>query len=341
MTISTEHSFVLYPWQQTQWKILCTAYTENRLHHALFVTGTKGLGQYNFAWQFANFLLCEAKLVNQEPCKRCSSCCLFQAGNHPDFRLLTLDEGTSIKIETIRQLSPHSYETSSRGGAKVVLIYPADTMNLNSANALLKMLEEPPQKNYFFLLIADEASRLPPTLLSRLMKISFKPLPFSQALAFIKSNDVQSTDNDQQLIVRLCGGVPLASLDALKTKRLEKITLLLDEFTYGGEALYLEMAQRIKYDNIVEFLDDFYLSVYWIVLWKLQSNAVYLPYFIIERQAGIKKICHNLSEEKLFFILDQIIRWKSQILAGVSLNKQFIAESLFYYLSDEFEKNGY
>ena len=154
----------LYPWQDELWQ----RWVELRARqpHALLLKGPQGVGKLDFALNIARSVLCEKPLADGLACENCPSCHWFQQETHPDFRLIqpdalsTSDEDTDgeekiegkkpgkkpakrILIEQIRTLSDFFGLSSHQGGYRVVLIHPAETMNTNAANALLKMLEEP------------------------------------------------------------------------------------------------------------------------------------------------------------------------------------------------------
>src|SRR6185436_1294400 len=99
--------------------------------------------------------LCEAPAADGSACGRCAACAWFEGGNHPDFRVIEQlnkkdEEGESaekkpqIEVDQIRALADFVGMSSHRGGRKVVLVHPAEALNPNAANALLKSLEEPP-----------------------------------------------------------------------------------------------------------------------------------------------------------------------------------------------------
>lgn len=158
------------------------------LPHALLLTGSDGIGVDHFALALAARLLCEAPTENQLACGNCPSCRWFASGNHPDFRYLqaeaeletNTDSGEERKrgsryivIDQVRALEDFVFVGGHRNGARVVLIEPADAMNLPAQNALLKILEEPPSSVYF-ILISYKWRRLLPTILSRCRQL---PLP--------------------------------------------------------------------------------------------------------------------------------------------------------------------
>ncbi len=156
---------------------------------ALLLSGQKGLGKGALALALAQSRLCEGKATPGAGCGTCPSCHLFVSGNHPDFRLLRPeaqtdeaqgeDEPTAtakkpslyIRIEAVRAVSELAGMTSHRGGARVVVIAPAESLYPSAANALLKILEEPPPLMHF-LLVSHEPHRLPKTILSRCLRVA-------------------------------------------------------------------------------------------------------------------------------------------------------------------------
>ena len=111
-----------------------------------------------FVSSFLSFVSCET----HQRCAQCESCHLFAADNHPDILVIApLEKGHAIKIDQIRELQSMAYQTPHW-----VWIQQADTLNENSANALLKILEEPSLKTHF-ILTAENKNLLPKTILSR------------------------------------------------------------------------------------------------------------------------------------------------------------------------------
>jgi DNA polymerase-3 subunit delta' len=152
-----------------------------RLPHALLLRGREGIGKLAFAEAVARALLCENREPDGRACGKCVACGWMEQGSHPDFRRLEPgilsearepEEGSEkkpsleIRIEQIREIAGFIAMTAHRGGAKVVLIHPAETLNINAANALLKNLEEPPPQTYF-LLVTHRWHQLPATIRSR------------------------------------------------------------------------------------------------------------------------------------------------------------------------------
>ena len=167
-----------YPWQINQWRQLKRLRSSHKLPHALLLTGQQGLGLDAFADMLAQSLLCEQVDDEGGACGDCASCRAFKSETHPDYQAVTVEEDKSqISIDQIRQLQTFIQLSQSGGGNKVAIISPADAMNINAANSLLKSLEEPPG-NAVFILVSHQPDRLPATIRSRCQQIGFpRPAP--------------------------------------------------------------------------------------------------------------------------------------------------------------------
>lgn len=214
----------LYPWQQQTWQRVQSA--RAKLPHALLLSGRSGIGKLEFAQHLAKSLLCSQPSANGEGCNECPNCTWFNEGAHPDFRLIspekdndstsddapttkkTAKKSIIIKIEQIRQLHQFlALSNHQHNGLRIVLLCPAEALNLASANALLKMLEEPPQ-NTIFLLVTHQPQRLLPTIISRCQVIDM-PLP-AEKLA--RDWLVNQGVNDATSQLSYAGGSPLLAL---------------------------------------------------------------------------------------------------------------------------------
>lgn len=177
----------LMPWLHTQLDALLA-----QQGHALLLEGPSGLGQFHLAMDWAKALLCEGRDIAAPltpACGHCESCHAVQVRTHPDLLVLIPEamqlalgwtaggdgEGAGeskrkpskeIRVEAMRQMITFCQRTDARGRGKVVVVYPAESMNTVTANALLKTLEEPPG-NSRFVLATEAAHRLLPTIRSR------------------------------------------------------------------------------------------------------------------------------------------------------------------------------
>ncbi|MFC1749729.1 DNA polymerase III subunit delta' [Pseudomonadota bacterium] len=196
----------MYPWQQSQWHILQEARQQGRMPHALLLTGPKGLGKEHFAQEMAQALLCEANTAQGGPCGECRSCLLYAAGNHPDVAVVKPLEGKkNIAVDQVRELSRYLTLKAQYGGHRVVVLAPAEAMNVNSANSLLKTLEEP-SEGAVLLLVTHRPAQLPATIRSRCQEIRFQVATAESGEAWLRS---QGVSGDPKLLLALADGAPL------------------------------------------------------------------------------------------------------------------------------------
>ena len=206
-----------YPWNSRTLEALLAR--GDRLPHALLFRGREGIGKLALAEALARALLCESRQPMERACGRCVACMWMEQGSHPDFRRLEPDilsesrdpeEGTDkkpsleIRIEQVRDISGFIALTTHRNGPKVVLIHPAESLNVNAANALLKNLEEPPPRTHF-LLVSHRWHQLPATLRSRCEQVVPAPPTRASAREWLAQQKLPDAD----LALAHAGGAPL------------------------------------------------------------------------------------------------------------------------------------
>ncbi len=218
---------MIFEWQAQPWK----AWTQlrERLAHAILIQSGEGLGEFEFAQACAQALLCETPRPDRQACGTCHACNWFSQGNHPDFRLVvpesmapeSREEGAEpakkkseqIRIEQARELADFLAIGTHRGGLRVILVYPAEAMNANTQNALLKNLEEPPPATVF-LLVTTQAERLLATVRSRCLKLTLPFPPPDPVLRWLKEQGAAHPE----AALAAAGGSPLAALRIAATE---------------------------------------------------------------------------------------------------------------------------
>ena len=203
--------------------------------HALLVHGAPGVGALAFALVVGQAWLCEGQGADApaellRPCGRCGSCRLMQSHLHPDLTVLLpetlrrehawplpedkLDGDDSkrkpsrqIRIDEVRLLIERCTRTSARGQGKAALLHPADALNLQSANALLKTLEEPAAGTRLLLTTSDPATLLP-TVRSRCQLLRLPVPAAAQAVPWLQARGVPDAA-DAQVLLAACSGRPL------------------------------------------------------------------------------------------------------------------------------------
>lgn len=165
------------PWLIPHQQQLSTQIQQQKLPHALLLSGIKGAGNTSLANWLAQVLACQqpksdTQLVLQ-PCQHCKHCQLFHSNTFPDHRVIA-PEKSSLGVDAIRNASQFIQQKSQLNGDKTVIIEHAELMTESAANALLKTLEEPSERSYIILLVPD-VQRVLPTVISRCRIIDVRP----------------------------------------------------------------------------------------------------------------------------------------------------------------------
>jgi len=289
-------SAAIYPWQEQAWVQL--QQMRARLPHAILFYGPVGIGKADFIEAFAQSLLCENVRADGHACGACASCGWFAQGNHPDYRRVRPEamedeapaaEGDEagdgdkkaksgkaaskdIKIEQIRALGDFMNISTHRQGLRVVVLYPAEALNMPSSNALLKTLEEPPPGTVF-LLASNGLDRLLPTILSRCRKFAL-PLPgHAEALAWLEAQGVQDADG----WLREQGGAPLAALVQAETGSREELDSLLQILAQPSVDAALRAADKLSKAPLASLVAWQQRWLYDVFSYKLSGTIRYYP----------------------------------------------------------------
>ena len=197
----------VYPWMEGDFNSLCRLEGSGRLPHALLFAGAADIGKKDLALRFANYLLC--RTGDSRPCGVCANCLLCRAGTHPDLFQITRQDSKQVKMQQIRGLIHWAMQTANQGGRKVALIDPADAMNVQSSNALLKCLEEP-RPGTGIILISSEPMSLLPTIRSRCRTVNFRLPPTDISLDWLQNK--VGPDTDAGILLAMAEGRPLRVL---------------------------------------------------------------------------------------------------------------------------------
>jgi DNA polymerase-3 subunit delta' len=199
---------MIYPWLKSTWQQLLSRHKAGSLPHAILLTGAEGLGKHELAEALAHYVLCESPQADRA-CGVCRSCKLLSAGSHPDYVLLSPEEeGKQIKIDAIREFVNFTALTPQYGHHKLAVISPAEQMNRNAANSLLKTLEEPAGPTVM-ILVSSAPYRLPATIRSRCQIMHIDSPSIEQASAWL---DSEMSGADNQLLLSLADGAPLRAV---------------------------------------------------------------------------------------------------------------------------------
>lgn len=304
----------VFPWHIPVWEKLACGW--DSLPHALLLHGPAGTGKREFAAHLAKSLLCENRRPDKHACSSCQACGWFDQYAHPDYRRIlppALDPGKEndggkeeegeekvasgtggapsrrIGIDQIRELGEMLSLSTHRGGLKLVCLWPAEALTAESANALLKMLEEPPQGTVF-ILVANSVQSLLPTILSRCRKIAM-PMPGQdEALAWLKEQGVDDAEN----WLAAQGGAPLAALEEAQGGNSEERAAFLAALANPGVEMVLQTAEKLQRAlprHIIAWLQRWLYDLFAL---RMSGRLRYFPHYrqLLEKQAA----CVNLDE---------------------------------------------
>lgn len=275
---------IFFPWNEAPMRRWLSAQAQGMAGHAWLFEGPAGSGKLEFVRALAGGSLCEIPMSNGLACGQCASCKLIGAGNHPDLRvirpaLLAAAEGVGrdaedddeigsqassepvevsdasaisakkklsreISIRQIRELSEFAAIASTRGGRRVCMIYPAESMATAAANALLKTLEEPTPGLQLFLL-SDEPARLLPTIRSRCQHVAM-PLPEREAALAWLTAECGRPHSELADQLDALGGAPLEVIRLSQSVYWEIKSELIEGLSRGSRMDVLGMAKQLE-----------------------------------------------------------------------------------------------
>ncbi len=317
----------LYPWLQPSFDHLDALRRDNRVPGALLIQGGQGLGKRSLALHFAARLLC-LEPIDSSPCGVCQGCHLFKAGTHPDLKILEPEEvGKMIKVDQVRKVIQDLSLMSLYHGYRVIVIDPADQMNQNAANALLKTLEEPAPKN-LIILVTHRPHRLLPTIRSRCQTLSIARPEKGIALAFIKE---KTTISSPERLWTCAEGSPLRALEmaekgllGLRDQRFEAFRGVLK-----GREDPVAIAQTWAEESPVETLD-------WVLSWLLDMIRLSLSDEgpeLLNQDLGeaLKDLIKGLEVVDLIHYRDAVSGSRAQL--ETPANRQLIFEAVLIRLA--------
>jgi len=252
-------------------ELFASAWASRKVHHAWLLAGPRGVGKATFARAAARRVLAEAagppfdlpgvETPDEHPMVR-----LVEASSHPDMRWLERvlnDKGNlnrNIKVEQIRELGEFMSMTAALSPWRVAVIDTVDELESSGANALLKMLEEPPPNTLFFL-VSDAPGRLLPTIRSRCRRLDFTNLDDDAMTSLLEAQAPALTRPQRQRIIAMSNGsagraLAFAELDLAK---LEDAALAIlrdgDPTNARRSDLALELGRKGAADRYAAFLE--------------------------------------------------------------------------------------
>ncbi|HBO3373306.1 TPA: DNA polymerase III subunit delta' [Pseudomonas aeruginosa] len=314
----------IYPWQQALWSQLGG---RAQHAHAYLLYGPAGIGKHALAEHWAAQLLCQRPAA-AGACGECKACQLLAAGTHPDYFVLEPEEAEKpIRVDQVRDLVGFVVQTAQLGGRKVVLLEPAEAMNVNAANALLKSLEEP-SGDTVLLLISHQPSRLLPTIKSRCVQQAC-PLPGAAAsLEWLARALPDEPAEALEELLALSGGSPLTAQrlhgQGVREQRAQVV-----------EGVKKLLKQQIAASQLAESWNSVPLPLLfdWFCDWTLGI----LRYQLTRDEEGLgladmRKVIQYLGDKsgqaKVLAMQDWLLQQRQKVLNKANLNRVLLLEAL-------------
>jgi DNA polymerase III subunit delta' len=309
----------------------------NRIGHSYLFSGKGGIGKKLIAIAFSKAINCINLSQEQDSCNHCSSCLKIEKNISPDFRIISSEgSGLTIKIDQIRELKRNIYLKPLENRKKLYIIDNADRMTTEASNALLKILEEPPEFA-ILILITSFPEAILPTILSRCCRLSFKPLKIEQQREIVTRYLTLAKD-ELENIIRLSSGSPGKALSiagnqqkmALKNRFLDSMVKirpeeLIDCIFYPDKAF-----PDIK-DYLQEYLEMMILWFRDILFLKMGMDINQL--FFQEQINTIREYAYQYTEKRIIFILEYLVSIPEELEKHISPNT--LLENIFIQLGDK------
>ena len=318
----------ILPWQAEYWQRIDQLIADNKLPHALLLAGHKGVGKRAFAEHLAKRLLCNNPR-GSEPCGQCKTCELIQHETHPDLLHLSPEEaGKVIKVDQVRETIDRLHGTAQQGGYRVLIIDPAEEMNISAANALLKTLEEP-GNNTLILLIAHQLGQVMPTIRSRCQRVEFS-LPEAGLATDWLAEKLQLPPEKAKGYLGLAQGAPLTAYEWKSGGAIDLRANFLGGLADLLRARVSPVALAEKYQK-----EDLRLPLIW---WqsllgdivRIQMAQDEQPRINLDMRKMVDSVAKQANASRVLKLYESVQVELNAIQRHLNPNKQLLLEKLFF-----------
>jgi DNA polymerase-3 subunit delta' len=306
---------VIYPWLEAANAEFAERFADDRLPHAVLLSGPMDTGKTDLATGFIASVLC---LENQHPaCGTCRSCQLLKSGAHPDRHTITFENHPrkpgefrkELVIDQIRRLITSLSLTNTISRRKATLIHPVDALTISAANGLLKTLEEP-RGETVLILVAHNTGRLPATIRSRCQNLVVRPSGSKGAIDWLCAAANIGPDEAESAL-QAAAGSPLKAARMIKDGSIEqhqKVRQVLDDLR----------SARINPGSAVGVLAEIDPELLWSWISLLAADAVKVGIDLRPDAARLSRL-QSLADRnrrllptpvrKDFLLQDWLIQW--------------------------------
>lgn len=315
-------------------KHFTAAIATGNVSHAYILSGEDGMGKKALADAFALALMCQEG-NGGEPCRQCHACRQVLSGNHPDIIYVTHEKPASIGVDDVRRQINDTVQVKPYSSSyKLYIVDEAQKMTVQAQNALLKTIEEPPAYAVILLLTTNSEAFLP-TILSRCVKMSLKPLSDGQVRAYL-TDQLNVTPSQAEVFTAFARG-NLGKAISLSQS---------EEFQQFYEEL-IKLLARLKKADLTELLEDvkrwkengadLYQCLDFMQMWYrdvlMYKTTKDINLLIFKDQFGtVNEMCAASGYDGIERILTAID--KARIRLDANVNTELVMELLFLTIKE-------
>ncbi len=307
-----------------------------RLPHAMLFVGPESVGKFTAARLLAKGLLCRGDKPNPlDACGVCGACVKVDSANHADLHVITTEE-RQLKIDAIRSAERALRLRPVEGEIKVLLIDDAHRMNVQSQNALLKTLEEPPGQTHI-VLTTPRLKNILPTVVSRCQRVPFRSLP-SDVVVSVLAERRQLPKPQARLLASLAGGslgraLEIDAEEAVSLRdQIAELDRTLEPRSPRGALIALSTAANLAEDK-ARFLEAIVLLQVWLQDQMRLAADPDLDISNIDRAQELRSLADHRGLRAVLGRLKAVTETRRQLEMPYNFNAQLLAEQLCLDLS--------
>ncbi len=285
---------------------------KHTLPHAVMIDGAAGTGKRTLANILAGYCVCTA--AEQKPCGQCSGCMKAQKQIHPDIIIADGEETGALSIDAVRRMRSSAYIVANEAPMKVFLLLNCDKMQIPAQNALLKILEEPPE-NVQFIMTVRSASAMLPTIRSRVRVFSLFPAGVQEAVQVVQKRLADKTEEEILHAAEVCDGNIGRMLQMLESGG-EQASLLAEQMLtaimQSAEYPLLTLAGQLNSRNLAVSVLD--------CLTELAAESVRASVGLAVSSAAAAAMAERYSLKRIMKLAETIQDARNLLNTNVNLN---------------------
>ena len=263
---------------------LLNNFNNNKLHHGLLFVGNKGIGKFNLALDLATQIILSSSSNKDEDLQK------IQSQAHPDLLIIQKEEKKqSVSVEAVREINHYLNLSAAISDHRVIIIDAIDDLNKSSNNATLKILEEPPQ-NVFLFIVNHNSAKLLDTIRSRCQIIKINNPSYQEFQTILQAKIAGIDDKEIKILAKITDNSIGLALEMSNCKAIDLYSHITQLILEKNEKSILDLAKKISSDNVL-----------WNIFEKLIIFYLYETLHLPNEQMTFN------SENQIFFISDKII----------------------------------